>query len=710
MDRPLIASLENGDELIVSQLTSYERLDDFFEHKAVVLASDLDEKDFLGKTISFCYQPEEGSSHVKERYFHGYCTQLQAQGEMRTHDALSFEVTASPWTWFLDQRINCRIFQQLTATEIIQSICKEHGFHPQLKINVTAPRKREYSVQFNESDWAYIRRLLASEGWFFYFDQQSSQHNLVISDSNRAFNECGENNAEFFVDSQNLNDAITEWVHQYQMLSGSCATADYNVDLAEPVIADISQSPESIPHRKVLQQFTWPGGFKEKSQGKQVTDRAIKSIDAGYSFVKGKSCLFKFAAGTQFQLVHHPNAAEQQKYYLQEVKHTLVSNEDGRSMEYKNCFCCIPLSFEWKPADPLPKPIMPGLQSATVTGPDNEEIYLDQYHRIKLQFHWDRYGQSNQNSSCWVRVAQAANGDGFGCQFTPRIGDEVLVSFLDNDPDQPLVVGTVYNGKHAQPYTTPSQQGIKLKSTPKAGVENYNELRFECKKDEELINLQAEKDMETLVKNDCSETIKGNFKSLTEKNSSRQVKEDDAHKVEGLQTTEVTKDIRLKTDANYQVTTASDYTQKTDGNYSLTVSGSTATKSTGDLSIDSNANIAEKAANTLSMDATSIHGTGKSSIELSVGGSKISISNTAIEITCAASSIKLSPTGIEISGMQVVVDGKISSEVKGGVSASLSGTANAEVKGTLVSINGNAMTTVKAGAMVQITGALAKIN
>ena len=128
MDRPLIASLESGDELIVSELHSHEYLDDFFEHRAVVLAKNLNEKDFLGKAISFCYQPEEGSTHVKERYFHGYCTRLMALGEMCTHDSHYFEVTASPWAWFLNQRVNCRVFQQMTSTEIIQSICKEHGF------------------------------------------------------------------------------------------------------------------------------------------------------------------------------------------------------------------------------------------------------------------------------------------------------------------------------------------------------------------------------------------------------------------------------------------------------------------------------------------------------------------------------------------------------------------------------------------------------
>lgn len=708
--RPLITTTEDGEELITSSLSSVERLDGLFEHRAVILARKLKEMDLLGQGATFCYQPEKASSRMRERYFHGFCIQVRQIGLLDSRDYIQYELVAAPWAWFLTRRSNCRVFQQQKASEIITALCREHGFHTQLELKASGDQRREYCLQFNETDWAFICRLINEEGWFYFFQQSENKHQLVIGNNNRLFADCGETEVEYFVGSSKLERAIIEWTHNYAMQSGSVITADYNYELVQAILTDEAKSSQSLSRRKQLQQYFYPGHFQEKNSGKQIASQNIEGLDNQISEVSGQSALYRFAAGTLFKLEHHPDSKEQQQYLLREVKHTLVTREDGRSLEYRNQFYCIPASVPWRVREVISKPVMAGVQSAVVTGPDNEEMYLDEYHRIKIQFHWDREGKNDQNSSCWVRVAQAVSGDGFGCQFTPRVGDEVLVCFLDNDPDQPLIVGSVYNGKHQQPYANSADQGVKLKSFPKAGSDNFNELRFTCKKDEELVYLQAEKDMSVLVKNDADRTVQGNNKTLIEKNSDRTVKENDSHKIEGEQSTEVSKDISTKTDASYQLKTSKDFEQNTDGNFNLKVKGKTATDSAGDLSLNTNGNMDAKATNSLSMDATSISGKGKTGIELSVGASKISLSNSSIEISCGPSSIKLSASGVEISGMQVKAEGQVMAQVKGGVSASLESTVNTEVKGTMVTINGNAMTSVKAGALVELSGAIAKIN
>ena len=708
--RPLIASSEGDEEWVASSVSSIESLDALFEHRVIILSRSINETTLLGQGVTICYQPTEASSRVKQRYFHGFCIKVQQIGRLESRGYVEYELTLTAWPWFLSQRVNCRVFQKQKTGEIITALCREHGFNTNLNLKVNTDTQREYCVQYNESDWAFISRLIAEQGWYYFFYQQNGNHQLVIGDSNRVFNDCGESGIEYFSGSSKLQWAITRWDHQYSIEAGSVMAGDYNAELAKPLLSDEAKSPNAQSRQKRLQHFIYPGGFQDQDQGNKVASCSVTAIDAGINAVSGESALTGFSAGSYFELEHHPDSKEQQRYLLRRVEHTMTTAEDGRSLEYSNRFYCLPLNIEWKSQQSIVKPTMPGLQSATVTGPDNEEVFLDQYHRIKLQFHWDRAGQKNQNSSCWVRVAQPLASNGFGCQFTPRVGDEVLVSFLDDDPDQPLVVGSVYNGQHQQPYKSASEQGLKLKSFPQAGAKNYSELRFNCKKDEELIYLQAEKDLSSLIKNDCDQTIKGKNAQLVEKTSERTVKEDDSHRVEGEQKTEVSKTIYTKTDEDYQLTTGSHFKQKTDGDYELSVQGSTSVQSTENLSAKSQSDVSLKAISNMEMSAASIKGTGSTGVEFSVGASKVSLSNSAVEISCGASSIKLSPAGVEVSGMQVKVEGQVMAEVKGGVSASLEGTVNTEVKGTLVTINGNAMTSVKAGALVELSGAIAKIN
>lgn len=296
-----------------------------------------------------------------------------------------------------------------------------------------------------------------------------------------------------------------------------------------------------------------------------------------------------------------------------------------------------------------------------MSGPSGEEVNQDKLGRIKVHFHWNKDGKKDENSSCWIPVAQPTASNGFGVQFIPRIGDEVLVSFIDGDPDRPVISGSIYNGKNKPPYSTATQSGIKTRSTPKGSSNTANELRFEDKKDKEEVFLQAEKDFNINVKNDLKQTIKGLASLEAEKTVSWKSKEAMSLETEDQFTASAKKDLSLQSDAT--------------------------------INSKAGKNAEISASSKVLVDGQSIDIKGQTKIKLSVG----------------STSIELSQSGIKISGAQISIKGQAKAEMKAAM-VSIESQAKTDVKGALVEVNGSAMTQVKAGAMVQIQGAIAKVN
>lgn len=280
---------------------------------------------------------------------------------------------------------------------------------------------------------------------------------------------------------------------------------------------------------------------------------------------------------------------------------------------------------------------------------------------MKVQFHWDRNGKNDENSSCWLPVSQELASKGFGTQFTPRVGDEVLVQYIDGDPDRPVITGSLYNKNNAAPYSSGSQSGIRTRSTPKGGSKQGNELRFEDKKDKEQVLLRAEKDWVLDINNDSQSTIKG------------------------MKTTKVEKSVSVSAKEDITIESEKKLTAKSKDNWTG--------DSNKDLSLNAGSNVNVSAKSTVSVDGSQVSITGKSKIELKVGASKIEIS----------------ASGIKIEAPQVSVCGKAKAEMKAAM-VSVEGQGKADIKAALVSVNGSAMTQIKAGAMVQIQGAIAKVN
>ena len=708
--RPLVLITESGEECIATRMESSDGVDSCYQHRVSFIARKLNPEKLLGTGISVVYQPRVASTGHSPATFHGICMEIRKTGVLHSRGYDQYTAVLMPWFALLKHRTNCRIYQEQKASDIIKSLASEHGFSSQLDLSASGDKSREYCVQFNETDRDFIIRLMNEEGWHYHFQQKKGDHKLVIGADNGCFATVAEGSVDHFADSDKQEWAITDWQHSFSLNAGGAMTSDYSYELAEALPGSKVNSSNDVKAQKSLQHYFYPGRYQVKSAGTGVATQAIEGFDCRYSQVEGGSSLSGFYAGGCFKLDHHRDTEEKGEYLLLSVQHQFEAAEGGREMEYSNRFICIPANVDYRSVPAFEKPKILGLQSALVTGPSSEEIHIDDYNRVKVQFHWDTEAKGDDASSCWVRVAQNMAGNNFGSHFIPRVGDEVLISFLDSDPDRPVVVGSVYNETHKQPYKEPTSYGTKLQSSPNGGADTFNELRFDCKKDEEQIYLQAEKDLVIDVKNDRTETIIGNLVEDIQKAVTRTIKENDTLTIEGEQATTVTKKVALTTDDAYELTTKGDYKQQTDGDCSTTIKGKTALDSTGDIALESKANIDGKATNTITLDGASIKETGKQAIDLEVGPSTISLSPSGIEIACGPSTIKLSPSGVEISGMQFKAEGQVQAELKSGVAATVEGTVKTDIKGTMVGIQGNAMTQIKAGAMVEIQGAIAKVN
>jgi len=498
------------DELLLVSCSGSEYISDTYEYQIDLLSNNLDIKpqDIVAKTVTIKIHTP------KERIIHGYINRFSLGDKApELEDLRRYNATVVPWFWFLNKRKNCRIYQNKSVVDIIKAVISDTGFSD-YKFQVTGNYPaREYCVQYNETDYDFINRLLQEEGISFYFTHSNSKHTLIFTDANTGYETCAEKDVKYSRGSY-TDPHIDDWERTYQFPSGKVATVDY--DFTKPTKKLESNSPSLIdlPKLQNYEVYSYPGEYIESSEGKRLTKNRMEMIEQGFDTIQGQSSCGSFTAGYSFNLIEHESSSEQGKYLIHEL-HIAASDtgymagSEGES-SYSNTFMCVPEKIKVRPQHILIKQRTHGPQTAIVVGPKGEEIYLDKYNRIKVQFHWDRLGKSDENSSCWIRVAESFSGKKWGTQFIPRIGQEVIVDFIDGDPDKPLITGSVYNGDNTPPYSSKTQSGIKTHSSLKGDASNYNELRFDDKKGSEEVYLQAEKDFNRLVKNDETGDIQAN--------------------------------------------------------------------------------------------------------------------------------------------------------------------------------------------------------
>ena len=448
-----------------------------------------------------------------KRYFDGFVSRLVQVTNVGGY--AHYRATLVPWLWFLTRTSDCRIFQQKTAPDIIEAIFKDHGFTDyQLKLSTTYVQ-REYCVQYRETDFNFVSRLMEQEGIYYFFEHSDGNHKLVLADSIAAHQPFPDYAEVAFheMDRGGDREVVTDWTLEKEVQPVASVLNDF--DFKKPKTSLLSTNHLTRKHGKAeFEIYDHPGEYVEHPEGDRLADVRLNELQSQYELLHGQATARGLAAGCLFKLKGHHRGDQNRDYLITgtalhadagEFASTAARNE---SWHFSCTFTCMDKSQQFRPARLTPKPVVQGIQTAIVVGPKGEEIYTDKYGRVKVHFHWDRHDKEDENSSCWIRVAQASAGKKWGAMFIPRISQEVVVEFLEGDPDRPLITGCVYNEEQKVPYDLPAEMTKStIKSNSTKGGEGFNEFRIEDKKGKEQIFVHAERNLDQRVKNDCMELV-----------------------------------------------------------------------------------------------------------------------------------------------------------------------------------------------------------
>ncbi|HEY7208968.1 MAG TPA: type VI secretion system tip protein TssI/VgrG [Bryobacteraceae bacterium] len=457
--------------------------------------------DIVGKNVTLRLFDADGN----ERKWHGFVSRF-AQGP-QDRRLTSYRAEMVPWLWFLTRTADCRIFQNKKVPDIIQKIFNDLGFHDfELRLYGNfAPR--DYCVQYRETDFNFVSRLMEEEGIYYYFRQDEAKHVLVLANDPAAHEPCpNQATARYDFRGGNIHyeDVVTEWRYEQEFRTGKWSQTDYNFETPSTNLS------VTVSGKNAYEIYDYPGEHAVRAEGDRLARIRLQEQTAACVVSEGASGCRHFTAGFKVSLTDHYRGDLNQGYLLTSVEHQATQggdyaagSETNEEVTYQNRFRCIPFSVPYRAPRVTPRPFVQGCQTAVVVGPGGEEIYTDKYGRVKVQFYWDREGKRNENSSCWVRVSHPWAGKGWGAISVPRIGQEVIVDFLEGNPDQPIIVGRVYNAEQMPPFGMPGGavvSGIKSNSTKGGG--GFNEISLNDTKGNELINVHAQYDQQKKVEHD----------------------------------------------------------------------------------------------------------------------------------------------------------------------------------------------------------------
>jgi type VI secretion system secreted protein VgrG len=500
------------------------------------------------------------------RWVHGVVTRFaQAPGPVRT---ARYRAELRPWLWMLTLRADCRIFQGRTVPQILDELFAGHAVRSALQ---GAYEPRDYCVQYRETDFDFASRLMEEAGIAYWFEHAEDGHTLVLVDDAQGFEPCpGLATAHLRPGrtGEELDDAVTACTVEHAAAPDRVVLDDY--DFLTPD-SDLLASSAGEADRWVV--FDYPGGYAAQAAGEQVARRRWEAGAAGAARLAGASTCRGFVAGHRFTLAGHPRGDANTAWILRAVE--VRADQDG----YANDFEAFPATVAFRPPRRTPRPVIAGTQTAVVVGRDGEEIWTDGCGRVKVRFHWDRAKRNGEDRSCWVRVAQAWAGKGWGAMVLPRMGQEVVIGFLEGDPDRPLVTGCVYNATHPVPYPLPDgQTRSTFRSSSSPGGAAYSEIRFEDAKDAEELYLHAGRDLTVDVVHDRTSTVQQGNDTLTVRKGNRSVtvaEGGDALTVgKGTRTVEVSGAETHLNHTTFTHTAKGDYVLRVEGNLSISAAGS----------------------------------------------------------------------------------------------------------------------------------------
>ncbi len=602
-------------KLSLLELSGREGLSQLGEYELTVSCADdgLQIDDLLGRTLALSL----GVVNERARSIHGFITAFSALG--RVDRQACYRLSLRPWLWFLTQSRRQRIFQNQTLRQVLDEV---FGDYPgSVDWQVECPEPMEYCVQFGESDFAFFSRLLEDAGLYYFFDHQPDEHVLVITDSMSAHQPVRHLREMTYRPNQDqVPGSMLRWESHGELRPGMFSLVDFDFTKAstrEASVLSASQAATATPRHGHYRQEDFPGRFSRRESGEALARTRLEAAQASRQWRRGFSQSPYLAPGQCFTLVDHPRAEQNGDYLI--VAATL-------QCEATTALRCeveaIPTAQVFRAPLRTARPLIAGPQTAFVVGKAGDPIWVDEFGRIKLQFHWDGSGRSNEHCSCWVRVAQPLAGKRWGALFVPRVGQEVVVEFLGGDPDRPLVTAGLYNAGHRPPWELPAQSarsGLKSQSLGELGV--YNELRFDDKAGREQLLIHAGRNQDLTVRNDAFASIGNDWHLTVGANQLLKVK-DDLHESVGGQ--------RIS---------------RIDADQSLDIGG------------DSHCRIAGQWQSTATDMDFKAHG----NLVLEAGKS--------LALKVGASTLVLSAAGVAINGKTVTLDGTASVDINGGVAA-----------------------------------------
>lgn len=692
--RPLgVATPFGVDKLILTTLRGREEMSRPFEYELEMISTEesLDAKKIVGEAVSVRLDLDGES----DRYFHGIVREFAHTGW--ADEGSSYHAIVVPRLWTLSQTTDCRIFQKKSSPEIIEQIFKELGvtdYELRLKASYDP---WEYCVQYRESDLDFVSRLMEEEGIFYYFLHESGKHTIVLGDSTSAYEKLSHYNVEYSDPGHSADnqEQLTQWRHGYSFRPGAYAQTAYNFETPSANLMAKEKARSAFNNAKPLEVYDYHGRHPNASRGRHLSRVRIEQLEAGQDVAQGEGNYRSFAPGGKFKFAHHRSSAEIGKEYVATtvdvfatVGGSYTAGGSGEYFQYYNRFSCIPAEVTYRPERRTARPIVEGPQTAVIVGPKSEEIYTDEFSRVKVQFHWDREGKKDENSSCWVRVSQAHAGKGWGYVDIPRIGEEVIVDFIEGDPDAPIITGRVYNAEVMPPF--PLKGGDNAKNKTRRGnttksykAAGYNEMSMDDTPGAEQIRVHGQYNMDTVIENDETHTVHNN--------RTRQVDVDEKVTVGNNQEITVAND-RAKTVVNNETTDVGvDRTETVGNNEMVTVAVNRTTQigSNDSTTVAANQDLTVGASRTVSVAANQSTTVG-ASVSNAVGASQ----SDSVAMNRSASVGLIDSAN---SGLITNISAGLIMNISAGVTLTLTGPGGTitigpsgiHIKGTMVTIEGN---------------------
>ncbi len=572
-----VTSPFGDDALLIERLFAREALSSLFLYELELLSED-DDLGFdpiVGKPLTVSVRLENG----KQRHFHGIVSRF-AQGKSRGRFS-RYRAELVPALWLLTRRVNCRIFQHLSVPDIAKKLFGELGVTDVKWDLQKSYKEREYCVQFRESDFNFVSRLFEDVGISYYFTHDAKSHTLVLFDSPGGNHPCPNQETAIYVgaSAEGVGADVTEFSVQRELRPGKFSHTDYNFEQPSLSLQTTTPTSLAIGGNDRFEIYEHSGDFMDPGHGETRVKLRMEAEESASLEARGESSCASFLPGYRFDLRGHHRKAANEAWVITEVTHSITDSitPDQQDSKYENAFVCRPHRIPIRPLRTTPKPTIPGVQTATVTGAPGKEIDIDSQGRVVVQFHWDREGKRDQNSSCRVRVAQNSAGKGWGLMSNPRIGQEVVIEFVDGDPNRPMVIGMVYNGEQPPPFSSDTQTGFRTRSSPGGG--GFNEIRMDDKKGAEEFFINSQYNTNVATGNNKDEKVKVDESASVGGSRTRSVGKDESVTVGSKRTKKVGTneentigaDLIEKIGANEKLTVASDRTRSVGGSETINV-------------------------------------------------------------------------------------------------------------------------------------------